>query len=244
MSYGDMALVYDRLMEDAPYDQWVDFTKRRISEHPKTIHTILDVGCGTGEITHRLHQNGFSMTGVDLSSDMLTIAQQKNPRSSINWLHQNMTELDIVEPFDCVISYCDVFNYLDEEAKVKQAFERIAASLKPGGLFLFDVHSLDHIQNDLIGATFAEVRDDISYVWFCDPGEEENSIVHDLTFFVERDALYQRFDEVHHQRGYPVNDLKNWLKASGFTLEGPYADFIDTVQADGDRLFFVCQKQE
>ncbi|MGP4061642.1 class I SAM-dependent DNA methyltransferase [Halobacillus sp. H74] len=242
MSYGEMALVYDRLMKDAPYDLWVEFTKQMIGDYQPDTRTILDIGCGTGEITHRLQQIGFQLTGVDLSSDMLTVAQQKDPRANIQWLKQDMTNLEGLDQFDCVISYCDVFNYLVEESQVKCAFENIYDALHSDGLFLFDVHSLEHIHNDLSGATFAQVHDDLSYVWFCDPGEEDNSIVHDLTFFVQSGEIYQRFDEVHHQRGYMLDDLKNWLEDTGFLIQQISADFNRHYSTEGERWLFVCKK--
>ena len=242
MSYGEMARVYDLLMDEAPYDHWVDFTKKMVRKFKPDAQTMLDVGCGTGEITHRLHREGFQMTGVDLSADMLTVAQQKDPRSNIEWLQQDMTTLEGMNGYDCVISYCDVFNYLTEDLQVQSAFDHIYNSLDAGGLFLFDVHSIDHIQEDLSGATFAEVRDDVSYIWFCDPGEQSNSVVHDLTFFVQNGKDYQRFDEVHEQRGYERKVLEDWLNQTGFELLGLYSDFNEEPSADGERWLFICRK--
>src|SRR5690625_6611982 len=88
---------------------------------------MLDVGCGTGQVTWRLAERGYQMTGVDLSEDMLTeadaLATEKN--LSIQWLKQDMTELSGLTDFDLVISYCDVVNYLTDTDKLKQAFQRI-----------------------------------------------------------------------------------------------------------------------
>ncbi|WP_202412506.1 class I SAM-dependent DNA methyltransferase [Halobacillus litoralis] len=243
MSYGDMARVYDLLMQDAPYEQWVKFTKLMLQQYHSEGQRILDVGCGTGEITHRLHQEGFQMTGIDLSSDMLTVAQQKNPQAAIEWIQQDMTTLEGLSAYDCVISYCDVVNYLTDDQKVQQAFHSIYQSLAQGGVFLFDVHSIDHIRNDLSGATFAEVRDDLSFIWFCDPGELENSLVHDLTFFVGNDGKYHRFDEIHEQRGYDHTVLNAWLTQSGFKVQGVFSDFRETPSTDGERWLFVCTKE-
>lgn len=237
-----MARIYDLLMEDAPYGKWVEFTKKMVHRFKPDAQSMLDVGCGTGEITHRLQQEGFQMTGIDLSSDMLTVAQQKDPRSNIKWMHQDMTALEGLKGYDCVVSYCDVFNYLTEDYQVQRAFDSIYYSLDAGGLFMFDVHSLDHIQEDLSGATFAEVRDDLSYIWFCDPGEKLNSVVHDLTFFVQNGKNFQRFDEVHEQRGYERKVLECWLNQTGFELLGLYSDFSEKPSSDGERWLFICRK--
>jgi SAM-dependent methyltransferase len=242
MSYRQMAQVYDRLMADAPYDEWIAFTKIMINEFHPHVKTVLDAGCGTGEITHRLSGEGYRLTGVDLSEEMLSMAQQKNPQSDIQWLHQNMTQLEGVSQFDCVISYCDVINYLTDEEEVRNAIISVYDALNENGLFLFDVHSIDHIHQDLYGSTFAEVYDDLSYVWFCDPGETDNSVVHDLTFFVQDGTRYIRFDEKHEQRAYSSKNLQAWLKKAGFEIKRICADFQEQPSQKGDRLFFVCQK--
>lgn len=236
-----MAQVYDTLMKDAPYEEWCLYTKSMIQNYLPKAQSILDLGCGTGEITRRLHNDGFKMTGVDLSSDMLTIAEQKSP-ASIQWLRQDVTELEGLSEFDCVISYCDVMNYLVEEEQVLDAFSNAYDALVPGGLFIFDVHSEGHVEQHLLGETFAEVYDDLSYIWFCDPGEEPHQVVHDLTFFVRDGTQFIRFDEQHEQRAYPLTDLKRFLEQTGFNVNRITADFHTDSQTDGDRLFFVCQK--
>ncbi|CDQ18064.1 class I SAM-dependent DNA methyltransferase [Halobacillus karajensis] len=237
-----MAHVYDLLMEDAPYDNWIQFTKRMVQKYKPDTHHILDVGCGTGEITHRLSNEGFLMTGLDLSSDMLTVAQQKHPKSNIQWLQQDMTSLNGLRGYDCIVSYCDVVNYLVDDDDVLSAFQSIYEALNEGGLFLFDVHSIDHIHNDLSGGTFAEVRDELSYIWFCDPGVRENSVVHDLTFFIKEQEKYKRFDEIHEQRGYDLDTLESWLTTAGFHVQDVYADFSEAPSLEGDRWMFICKK--
>ena len=54
MIYQGFAYIYDQLMKDAPYDQWVSFIQQSIATYSPGAKTILDVGCGTGEIAIRL----------------------------------------------------------------------------------------------------------------------------------------------------------------------------------------------
>ncbi|MGP4074472.1 class I SAM-dependent DNA methyltransferase [Halobacillus sp. K22] len=242
MSYQQMAQVYDRLMRDAPYDHWAEFTDKMIKRFLPDAQSIVDAGCGTGEVTHRLNEEGYLLTGVDLSEDMLAVAQQKGPSAKIQWLHQDITDLAGLKDVECVISYCDVINYLSDHEDVIRAFRSIYESLCPSGLFIFDVHSIDHIQDNLIGATFAEVYDDLSYIWFCDQGEIENRMIHDLTFFVQNGPNYERFDEQHVQQGYSSPQLSEWLKQTGFKIQFISADFQMEETDSGERMFFVCQK--
>ena len=58
MSYGEFAYLYDILMEDVPYGRWVDWVKSATAEH-QAGNKILDLACGTGELSVRLSEAGF-----------------------------------------------------------------------------------------------------------------------------------------------------------------------------------------
>src|SRR5690625_3828489 len=95
MTYQNLATVYDYFMEGAPYDDWVHFAKKAFKTYGKNIHSVVDLGCGTGEISIRLRKNGFDMTGIDLSADMLAIAEEKarSQNISIQWMKQDIVSL-------------------------------------------------------------------------------------------------------------------------------------------------------
>ncbi|MDC3413320.1 class I SAM-dependent methyltransferase [Aquibacillus sp. 3ASR75-11] len=247
MSYLRMAAHYDRLMQDAPYDKWVQFTNYILDLYDYDPTTIVDLGCGTGEITQRLVQAGFHLYGVDASADMLSYAQMKAAEANIeiNWIQQDIRSLHGLSDVDVAVSYCDVINYLTTEEEVKQAFCSINHLLKQEGIFLFDVHSISHLENDLKNQTFAEIYDDIAYVWFCESGESEGEVLHDLTFFVLNEGHYDRFDEQHHQRSFPVDTYQTLLRETGFTVLGIYGDFSTAegaITSETERIFFVAQK--
>lgn len=247
MSYRQMANVYDHLMKHAPYKEWVNFTEEIFSQSGHEIKQIADLGCGTGEITIALAQKGYEMTGVDYSEDMLAYAEHKAMQRNVNiqWLNQDLRQLEGISHLDAAISYCDVLNYITEPEDLQNVFHHVHDSLKPGGLFLFDVHDINYITHHYINHTFADVTDDISYIWFCLPGEEPGEMYHELTFFNLQDGKYERFDEEHHQRTYPVQFYKDLLNAAGFENIKVYADFslkLNNVKENSKRIFFSASK--
>ena len=249
MSYAKMAQVYDVLMADAPYDRWQDFASYIFKLEGMNGNKIADLGCGTGQITRRLAKLGYDIIGIDNSVDMLTNAQHQAlaENLTIQWFQQDIRELSDFSDYDAVISFCDVINYITEEKDVKKVFQNANQMLHLHGLFLFDVHSIKHIEEFMKEETFAEVYDDISYVWFCEPGKETGEVFHDLTFFVSDTGhdKYERFDERHHQRTYSIEEYNDWLTSSGFEKRGIYADFSTNSEDpldNADRLFFVYEK--
>ncbi|MFP7253360.1 class I SAM-dependent methyltransferase [Terribacillus goriensis] len=248
-AYERLAAVYERLMQDAPYEPWQRFMQQIFQKHAQIeIKEIADLGCGTGYVTRQLANAGYQMTGIDQSENMLAYAASRDTNQQVRWIQQDLRELESIKA-DAAISMFDVVNYITSPEDVKQAFSRIWQMLAPGGVFLFDVHSIRHMEEDLAGEVFAEIHDDLSYTWFCETGEEKGEVFHDLTFFTkETDSdKYDRFDEYHHQRTYSIETYISWLEEAGFQVSGVYGDFdIERTEQleEADRLFFACLKNQ
>jgi SAM-dependent methyltransferase len=254
MAYGKFALVYDRLMEDMPYDSWVAFAEDCFSRYGKP-STIADLGCGTGSIAIPLASKGYRVFGIDLSDAMLAVARDKSSQllhSGLNsrvvepvWLEQDMTEWELGEPVDAAVSFCDCLNYLTEEEEIEAVFRQTYAGLKPGGVFIFDVHTPRTLQDYVGNQPFVYNEADLSYIWECWLDEESCSIGHELTFFArEADGkTYSRFDETHTQRAYPLERLKKLLEQAGFVDIKVSGDFSwEEADEETARAFFVAVK--
>ena len=64
-------------MDNIPYDDWCEYLKELLGEHGVKDGIVLDLGCGTGNITSRLSKSGYDMIGIDNAEDMLSIAMEK-----------------------------------------------------------------------------------------------------------------------------------------------------------------------
>jgi SAM-dependent methyltransferase len=249
MSYQQFAYLYDELMKDAPYDEWVQFVKDKCVNYNVTGTRLLDLACGTGELSVRLAKDGFQVTGVDLSEDMLAVAQAKAEDEGVRipFFQQNMADLEGQGEFDVIGIFCDSLNYLQCEQEVMDTFSNAFQHLSDEGIFVFDVHSIYKISHLFINQTFASSEDHVSFIWNSFPGESSNSVEHELSFFVldERTGKYDRFDEIHFQRTYPVQQYSDWLVETGFELLEVCADFKDAKPStQSERIFFVAKKIE
>ncbi|AZV63484.1 class I SAM-dependent DNA methyltransferase [Peribacillus frigoritolerans] len=247
MTYERFAYVYDELMKDAPYEKWLMILTAKLEQYGIGGRKVLDLACGTGEMTVELAQHGFEVTGVDLSDEMLLVANEKAVKLglSIPLFQQNMAELEGLGQFDCVTIFCDSLNYLRDEEDIVKTFSRVHEHLKDGGLFMFDIHSVYKMEEIFRDHTFAVNGKEVSYIWDCFPGEEPYSVEHDLSFFVRDDesGLYDRFDELHYQRTYPVEQYKKWLEQAGFTVSEILADLEEApLVTETERILFVASK--
>lgn len=248
MTYTQLAYYYDLFMKHAPYDEWVLFTEKVFQKYKKDVDTITDLGCGTGEIAIRLSKLNYSLIGIDSSSHMLTMADQKSfaQGENILWMKQDLRHLTGLHQQDVMISYCDVINYLKDIIDLKCVFNKIYNSLAADGLFIFDVHDFDYAHHHMMNQTFADVYDDFTYVWFCHADREEGSMIHDMTFFVKNETgHFIKFTEVHEQQTYPIEVYIQLLHEAGFRHIDIYNDFQIESPAQKEhikRRFFVALK--
>ncbi|WNB93455.1 class I SAM-dependent methyltransferase [Bacillus sp. NEB1478] len=247
MSYNQFAYLYDQLMEDAPYSKWLSFIKSASKNYCLNAKRLLDVGCGTGSLSVLLGKEGYEVTGVDLSADMLTVAKEKadNENVALSLFQQDMRELEGLGQFDIITILCDSLNYILTEEDVKKVFDSANQHLRPEGLLLFDVHSIHKIHHIFMGNTFGSNDDHLSYIWQCYEGELENSVEHDLSFFIQSGDCYERYDELHTQRTFAVEKYTAWLEECNFQVLSITGDFKDEALAnDAERILFAAQKMK
>ncbi|MDF2926769.1 MAG: class SAM-dependent methyltransferase [Paenibacillaceae bacterium] len=256
MAYEKFAMVYDRLMNDMPYVRWVEFAAECFRRCGNPV-TVAELGCGTGSVAIPLSQKGYTVYGIDLSEDMLSVAQSKSRQLAGHvsrgegtepvWVQQDMTEWELGLQVDAVISFCDCLNYVTDPAGVSAVFQRTYAGLKPGGLFVFDVHTLRTLEEYAANQPFVYNEEDLSYIWECELEEETCTIYHDLTFFSREPGgeKYTRFDETHAQRAYPLHELKGMLAEAGFSGIRILGDFTwEQADEQTERAFFVAVKPQ
>ena len=220
--YNNFSYYYDLMMEDVDYDIFVDLVKKHVSIDK----SILDCGCGTGNVSIPLKKYGYDITGIDYSSDMLTVCKVKQDDNNISFpIYENNIEEDLGnELFDCCISFLDVINYVD----YKLAFKSIYNVLKKGGIFIFDVNNFDY-QESMKGYVEEDSNDLFSYTWkILDNGI--GSIKHDLLIKTKDNT----FREIHYQTTYKKEVYINELEKLGFKVE----ILID----DDIKVFFKCIK--
>ena len=132
-AYTGFAQVYDLFMDNVPYDEWCAYICETLKKHGIADGPVLDLGCGTGELTRRLAACGYDMTGVDVSVDMLQKAMEKQTDPPILYLLQEMQTLELDGCVRAVCCTCDCVNYVLEPQELSDAFRRVAACLESGG---------------------------------------------------------------------------------------------------------------
>ena len=245
-AYTDFALVYDILMDNTPYEVWCERVVSLLKESRIKNDIVLDLGCGTGTLTELLAKKGYDMIGVDLSYEMLARAMEKREQSGlpILYLQQDMREFELYGTVKAVVSVCDSLNYLLEDEDVIETFKLVNNYLDPEGLFIFDFNTV-YKYRDVIGdTTIAENREDCSFIWENFYHEEDCINEYEVTFFIKEGEYFRRFEETHYQRGYTVEEMKDFLVQAGMDFVSMKdADTWDEITEESERICFIAKER-
>ncbi|MDR2168359.1 MAG: class I SAM-dependent methyltransferase [Clostridiales bacterium] len=238
--YSGFARVYDDFM-DAPYEEWADYIEGLWAENKPRL--VLDLACGTGSMIEILAARGYDMIGVDISSEMLAIARRKSP--DVLLLNQDMRELELYGTVDAILCLCDSLNYILEPTELAQVFALVANYLNPGGLFIFDINSEYKFREVLADNNFSHVEDESAYIWENFYDEDSRLNEYHSTFFIKQGENYIRHEEVHIQRAYSAQEIKDALKGAGLTLLGEFEELSHSPPREAsERIFFVAKKSD
>lgn len=245
-AYTSFASVYDLFMDNVPYEEWCAFLCKILAQHGITDGPVLDLGCGTGKMTRLMSEQGYDMTGIDNAAEMLQIAAMEPGEVPILYLLQDMQDLELDGCVRAVYSVCDCVNYVLDEEELQQAFSRVHEYLEEDGVFIFDVNTSYKYTKLLAENTFAESRDEGSFIWDNYYNEEERINEYDLTLFIpEGDELYRRYTETHYQKNYETETLLKLLKNAGFIDICVYDDYTDAPLCEtSERAVFVAKKSK
>jgi SAM-dependent methyltransferase len=200
------------------------------------VSKILDLACGTGTLSLAFAQAGYPTLGLDISPGMLTQAkakqeeQSKNVALPVRFLEGDMRYFLLDEPVDVVVCHYDSLNHLSNETELRGAFMQVAQALKPGGLFLFDLNTLENFKTYWSGkdtyegpnyrlrttSTFDEAQSKALVQFMVDEYNDEGELmsrsetVHEQYFnetAVEKYLMAAEFYEISYEAFNPVNDL-------------------------------------
>ncbi len=242
-AYTGFATVYDRYMDNIPYDDWAQNIKVLFEKYNMPMEIVCDLGCGTGQMTRRLKEMGYDMIGIDVSYDMLMEAMSQEDSDGILYLCQDMRSFELYGTVGAVISLCDSMNYLADTDELLQVCKLANNYLDPKGLFIFDMKT-DSYYKKLGTGTIAENREEGSFIWENEYNPDTRDNYYYLTIYEENeDGTFDRFEEEHMQHAFTVDEVKAAIKESGLELlQVLDVSTMEVPKEDSDRLYFIARE--
>lgn len=247
-AYTSFAAVYDTFMDNIPYEEWEKYLKSLLYEYGVREGLVLELGCGTGNMTEILAQSGYDMIGVDNAEEMLEIAIEKRMKSGLDilYLQQDMREFELYGTVKAIVSVCDSVNYILEEEELEGVFRLVNNYLDPGGVFIFDFNTVYKYREILGDQTIAENREECSFIWDNYYYEEERINEYELSLFIrEGDSeLYRKYQETHFQKAYDLETMKRLITQSGLEYITAYDAFTKEAPTRvSERIYVIARER-
>lgn len=217
MIYGDFAQIYDKLMYDFDYDLVYKTINNIYKDKSLDINNILELACGTGTLTKKL-SNQYNIDALDISEDMLAIAQNKiGLNKNVKLFRQDMKSLNMGKKYDSVLCICDSLNYILEEKDIKEIFKKVYNHLEEDGIFIFDLNMEKKFLD--MEEIYIDETEDVFYVWENYFDKDTKTNTYGVNFFISKDdenKKYERVYEEHVEKAYNIDFIKESLEEAGF----------------------------
>jgi trans-aconitate methyltransferase len=171
--------------------------------------SILDVGCGTGELTHALLQKaraGHTVVGIDADASMIARARQQYPDMTFHV--QDVRTLQVQEPFDVVFSNAALHWVGPDYAQ--QAVQHLAAALKVGGKLIVEFGGKGNVES-ITQALRIVAPDETPDIWYFPSIGEFTSLLEHHGIEVLQASLFDR-PTVLLQGIDSSSGIQNWLR--------------------------------
>ena len=239
-AYGALAASYDRLTNDVDYAAVVDFYLQILKEEGFKPRTAVDLACGTGSVTVFLAQMGLKVIGVDMSEEMLCVANQKaqSIKNQPGFVCQKLQELCLPRGVDLAVCALDSLDYITDPQDCAEAIRRVYKALNPGGCFIFDVNTPEKLKA-MDGQVFLDEDDDVYCVWRGEFDEATNICSYGMDLFQRQGNAWLRSFEEHREYAYDIQTLKRFLRDAGFTSIRVYGDRVMQPPREGEQRIYI-----
>jgi SAM-dependent methyltransferase len=226
--FGDYSRYYNLLYKDKDYAGEAEYVSGLITRHSPGARTVLDLGCGTGRHDLLLAQMGYIITGIDLSEEMLAVANSQlstlNFQQSLVDFHQgDIRTVRLGTMFDIVISLFHVMSYQTTNEDIAAAFATARAHLNPGGIFIFDCWYGPAVLTNRPAVRVKRLEDEmISVTRIAEPTMHANENLVDVNYQVyvrdKTNGDVTELRESHLMRYLFRPEVELFLKEAGFNL--------------------------
>ena len=213
-AYSRLAGVYDEIVIDPCHDRCASYLDELWSDDADGVRSVLDLCCGTGLLARELIARGYEVVGVDASEAMLALARERlGPETVLR--RMSLPDLTIEGVFDAAVCTFDGFNYLTPD-ELGLTMAAVAQRLRPGGWFVFDLHTDAMMDFTMANAIVAgeSAGNDFLISSVVDPGTRTCDTKIELTRPRDGDPFFEQ----HRQHFHTDTDVRSSLEGAGFAV--------------------------
>ncbi|GAA3828454.1 class I SAM-dependent methyltransferase [Sphaerisporangium flaviroseum] len=238
------------------YDEFWSFYPSRIARAllhlhqtamPHSERRVLDVGCGTGIVAGRFYNEGYTVTGLDISKAMLQRAQERfrGAGDRVTLFHADATDFTLPEPVPFAFSTYDIPNHLRDLEQVGSYLRSVHRAVEPGGMFAFDLTTAQGLE--AMNRIWIKDEKSAMFLFRGAMNQEEGRGFFRISGVVRADdGRYDRFESTIVNTAHAVTDVRKLVEEAGWadchvgTPDRP----LTAVERpeEQDRVLFVARK--
>lgn len=250
----DYAYYYNMLYSEKDYAGEAETVHRLISQFATGNYSkkVLNIGCGTGRHDNELWRLGYSIHGIDLSDEMIKIAEKNRSSGSAQSLTYEVSDarhFTVESKFDIAISLFHVMSYQNTNEDIQNVFRCVNKALNDGGIFIFDVWYGPGVLTDRPTVRVRRVEDSENLlVRIAEPVLHPNENIVDVKYNVnvinKQTGITKVFDEMHSMRYFFRPEIEDLLMRNGMRLLA-YLDCNTLQEPDFNSwtAYFIARKE-
>ncbi len=224
---GIYAQYYDEMYARKKYKDEARFVLDLFQQATRPIKNILSFGAGTLTYELLFAQKGYTVSGIDVSPEMVRLGQEKiTEKNKLSLSVGDMRSYKTDTKYDAVVSLFNVVSYCKNLSELEAVFRSASKALASGGVFIFDCWNAEAVRNDPPQSRFAKFKKGERELLRLTEavvrrGDSKVKLYIEL-LEIESNTVCARESEVHTVSAWDVRDIKQLLKKTGLVWVSGY----------------------
>ncbi len=235
---------YDKVQKYSKYSEWKAFIEEIWRQQGVIPNSLLDLACGTCNNARLYAKDGIRVTGIDLSKNMLNIAEEKIKKHQldIKLFNQSFYNIVLADKFDSAICLDFSTAHILRREEFICFLNEVYQQLNIEGIFIFDVKPrIDYERKFAKCSEFTKVNG-LKYKWIIKFDEQDHSLVY-VTLLAK--IKEREFQEQNLIKTYTLEELKEIIAQTNFELIGAYDNYQFTEPKEDSKFWvFALQKNK
>jgi SAM-dependent methyltransferase len=244
-TYKWLAVYYDHLFEFRR--TWAGAHKRIVYPLLPQVASACDLCCGTGDTALLFAGRGIRTFAVDLSAEMCRITRRKAREAGlpVRVFQSDMRDFRLPQPVDLITCEFDAINHVPRKRDLARVFMSVAAALRPGGYFVFDVNNRKAFEQVWTLTWFID-KDPVAAVMRSGHKAGTDRAWIDVEWFVRKGRTWTRRRERVEEVCWSAEEIRDTLARAGFGRirrwdAGQF--FNDQFIRPGQRTFWLARRE-
>jgi len=200
---------------------------------------VLDLACGAGRHSILFAKNGFDVTGIDISENLLNVAKNTAQELglSINFIKSDLRKLCLSESFHLIINLFTSFGYFENDEENGEVIKLASRHLNDNGYFVIDFFNFAYLNKNLIPVSYDKTKDSII----------KQERVFEGNRIIKRISITSKANEKHYYesiRTYCKDELLSLIMKNQLKIQNMFGDYLGGKfdEANSPRIIIISKK--